>query len=83
MFPIGKATSLVKKGIYKMPTSIPVYIQTFKKGLLAKKIEAAYEILKSCTLCPRKCKVNRLNGETGVCKTGEKGDTSTPVDPDG
>ena len=55
-----------------MPTSIPVYIQTFKKGLLAKKIEAAYEILKSCTLCPRKCKVNRLTGETGVCKTGKK-----------
>ncbi len=55
-----------------MPNFVPAYIDTFKKGLLAKKIETAYEILKSCTLCPRKCKVDRLAGETGVCKTGEK-----------
>jgi putative pyruvate formate lyase activating enzyme len=50
----------------------PAYIETFKKGLLAEKIEAAREILKSCTLCPRQCKVDRTDGETGVCKTGEK-----------
>jgi putative pyruvate formate lyase activating enzyme len=55
-----------------MPTFRPAYIETFKKRLLAKKIETAYEILKSCTLCPRKCKVDRLAGETGVCKTGKK-----------
>ncbi|HAY37996.1 MAG TPA: radical SAM protein, partial [Desulfobacteraceae bacterium] len=55
-----------------MPTFIPAYIETFKKGLLAEKIETAYKILKSCTLCPRQCKVDRLAGETGVCKTGKK-----------
>jgi putative pyruvate formate lyase activating enzyme len=55
-----------------MPNFEPVYIETFKRGLLAEKIETAREILKSCTLCPRQCKVNRTAGETGVCKTGEK-----------
>jgi putative pyruvate formate lyase activating enzyme len=55
-----------------MPLFKPVYIETFKKGLLSEKIKKAYEILKSCTLCPRKCKVDRLSGETGICKTGEK-----------
>ena len=55
-----------------MPTFRPAYIETFKKGLLAPKIETAFEILKSCTLCPRKCRVDRLAGETGVCKTGDK-----------
>jgi putative pyruvate formate lyase activating enzyme len=60
-----------------MPTFRPVYIDTFNKGLLAKKIDTAYEILKSCTLCPRKCKVDRLTGETGVCKTGEKAQISS------
>ena len=25
--------------------------------------------LKSCTICPRNCKVNRLEGKTGYCKT--------------
>lgn len=55
-----------------MPFFEPAYIETYKKGLFAEKIEKAYEILKSCTLCPRRCKVDRLSGETGICKTGEK-----------
>ncbi len=55
----------------------PAYIETFKQGLLARKIEAAREILKSCTLCPRLCKVDRTGAETGVCKTGEKARVSS------
>lgn len=50
----------------------PVYIETSESGLLKQKINTARNILRSCTLCPRKCKINRLTGETGVCKTGEK-----------
>lgn len=48
----------------------PIYIETYRSGLLKEKIEAAKNILKSCTLCPRECKVDRLSGKTGVCKTG-------------
>ena len=48
----------------------PLYIKTYKSGLLEEKIEKAYKILKNCTLCPRECKVNRLEGEKGICKTG-------------
>jgi putative pyruvate formate lyase activating enzyme len=47
----------------------PAYIKTYEKGLLQKKIKAAYKLLGSCSLCPRKCCVDRLSGETGVCKT--------------
>ncbi len=32
-------------------------------------MKRAREVLKSCTLCPRKCSVDRLSGETGICKT--------------
>jgi len=53
-----------------MALNEPVYIESFKKGLLKKKAEAAWAILKSCVLCPRKCGVDRQSGETGVCKTG-------------
>ncbi|MFQ5685326.1 MAG: hypothetical protein ACE5GV_01570 [Candidatus Scalindua sp.] len=35
-------------------------------------IKAAYKIMESCELCPRKCKVNRLNNEKGFCGTGAK-----------
>ncbi len=47
----------------------PAYIQTFKNGALSKKIEAARQLLSPCCLCPRKCNVDRLGGETGVCHT--------------
>jgi len=50
----------------------PSYIKTFNKGLLKEKIKESLDIMNSCTLCPRKCKVDRLAGETGICKTGKK-----------
>ena len=55
-----------------MPSFEPAYIETFKKGLLKKKVTKAYKILSSCVLCPRKCKVDRLSGQTGICRTGKK-----------
>jgi Uncharacterized Fe-S protein PflX, homolog of pyruvate formate lyase activating proteins len=30
-----------------------------------------YKLLEKCELCPRKCGVNRLNGEKGYCKAGK------------
>lgn len=50
----------------------PAYIQTARTGRLAKKTAAARSILIRCVLCPRKCGVDRLADETGVCKTGER-----------
>lgn len=34
------------------------------------KANKALAMLAECTLCPRKCRVNRLNGEIGFCQTG-------------
>ena len=50
----------------------PVYIETYKKGFLKYKIKQAYKLLENCFLCPRKCGVNRLRNEKGICKTGKK-----------
>ncbi|MCK4695222.1 MAG: radical SAM protein, partial [Candidatus Cloacimonetes bacterium] len=50
----------------------PVYLETFKNGLLQEKIKQAYNLLENCSLCPRKCGVNRLEDEKGICKTGKK-----------
>jgi putative pyruvate formate lyase activating enzyme len=49
----------------------PAYIGTFEKGLLKEKVQKAYHKLESCVLCPRKCGVDRLSSETGICKTGK------------
>lgn len=48
----------------------PLYLETYRKGLLDEKIEKAYEMLKECRLCPRLCRVNRLEGKKGICNTG-------------
>lgn len=37
---------------------------------LKKRRGALYEVLKSCILCPRKCKIDRTIGQQGVCKAG-------------
>jgi putative pyruvate formate lyase activating enzyme len=35
------------------------------------RLDKAYGILEDCTLCPRRCKVNRLKGERGYCGVGK------------
>jgi putative pyruvate formate lyase activating enzyme len=37
-----------------------------------RKIQQAFDVLKECTLCPRNCKVNRIDGKKGFCKTLDK-----------
>jgi putative pyruvate formate lyase activating enzyme len=37
---------------------------------LKKSIPTLRELMRSCTLCPRECRVNRIEGETGFCGLG-------------
>lgn len=48
----------------------PKYTETIEKGLEGKKIEEARKTLKECTLCPRECGVDRVDGEKGHCGAG-------------
>lgn len=50
----------------------PSYLKLYEEGILEPRMEKALEILASCTLCPRECGVNRLEGETGFCNIGRK-----------
>ncbi|MDY6865492.1 MAG: radical SAM protein [Halobacteriota archaeon] len=34
------------------------------------RVSELYKILEECILCPRMCKINRLEGELGYCKSG-------------
>jgi putative pyruvate formate lyase activating enzyme len=47
------------------------YIKLIEQGKLEEKIRSARSKLQACTLCPRECRVDRLKGQTGVCKTGK------------
>jgi len=54
----------------KPQTFEPVYLQTYARDKLRPRVERALELLQACVACPRRCKVNRLEGKFGVCKTG-------------
>ncbi len=41
-----------------------------KVGILAARVPILREMMRECTLCPRECRVNRLEGETGFCGLG-------------
>lgn len=51
---------------------VPGYLKLHESGELEKRIESAYALLSECVLCPRKCKIDRLNDKRGICKTGLK-----------
>lgn len=46
------------------------YLALQQAGELGKRIKQLSTILADCTLCPRRCQVNRLAGEQGFCRTG-------------
>ena len=48
----------------------PSYIKLYETGELQKRIDALNMILEDCHLCPRNCRVNRIQGEKGVCRVG-------------
>ena len=50
----------------------PSYLNLYRSGELADRLEKAISIMENCVLCPRACGVNRLQGETGICRTGRK-----------
>ena len=50
----------------------PRYLSAYKDGSLKKKAEMLFSALSRCDICPRNCKVNRLENNQGFCKTGKK-----------
>ena len=51
-----------------LPT--PAYVGAWKNGTLQKRIQQGLSALKHCTLCPRRCNVDRTKEATGYCRTG-------------
>jgi len=48
----------------------PSYLEAYQNGKLDKVINNLLEMLKSCILCPRNCKVDRSKDKKGICRTG-------------
>ncbi|MFC1862834.1 radical SAM protein [Thermodesulfobacteriota bacterium] len=50
----------------------PSYLELHRRGVLKERVDEALALMKSCRLCPRECGVNRLEDETGFCRTGRR-----------
>ncbi len=48
----------------------PAYLWLYESGELQNRVERAVTMLASCQVCPRDCKVNRLENKTAACHTG-------------
>lgn len=46
------------------------YLKASRSGLLDRRIKESRRLLEKCNLCPRRCNVDRLAGEVGICRTG-------------
>ncbi len=44
----------------------PVYLKLHRRKILEQRIVSAQKLLRSCTLCPHKCGVNRAAGRLGA-----------------
>ena len=55
----------------KENTFTPAY-KLLSPDVLSEKIREAEGILKECTLCPRKCMIDRTSDERGFCRTGDR-----------
>ena len=50
--------------------NLPSYTSLFASGTLALRVEQATSLLSSCTVCPRRCGVDRTRDERGYCGGG-------------
>ncbi len=48
---------------------LPSYLKLFNSGELHHRAEQLLAILDNCELCPRKCRVNRTDGQIGHCRS--------------
>ncbi|MDI6703605.1 MAG: radical SAM protein [bacterium] len=53
-----------------MRKGYPGYVELYERRELKKRVDALYQRLASCDLCPRNCRVDRLKGEKGFCRSG-------------
>jgi putative pyruvate formate lyase activating enzyme len=51
---------------------VPAYLKLYEenRSVFSERIEEGLRVLKDCTVCPRDCRVDRIEDEHGKCRTG-------------
>lgn len=59
------------------PLPAPSYLALLASGELEERAAQAAPLLKDCTACPRRCRVDRTRDEKGFCRTGARAQVSS------
>lgn len=54
------------------PAPRPSYLALYETGELTGRVKRAYRLMERCVLCGHRCRVERLEGKTGVCRAGRR-----------
>lgn len=46
------------------------YLKLYKNKTLFKRKDKAFSLLEKCSICPRRCRINRIKGQKGFCRVG-------------
>lgn len=49
-------------------SAYPPYLALNKNGTLSARVKELFSLYENCRLCPRDCRVNRIEGQTGKCQ---------------
>lgn len=55
----------------------PAYLEAYRSGRLAEKVERVRAMLQRCRVCPRNCDLDRWNGQLGMCASGRYADVAS------
>lgn len=55
----------------------PAYMSLHRSGELKRRGKELWDIMESCTLCPRECHTNRLGGKRGFCQASSQLEVSS------
>ena len=58
----------MEETINMSPDFEPAYLELYRTGELKERAEELWAIMERCQLCPRRCRVNRLEGTRGFCR---------------
>ena len=68
-YPLGsRPPAPAEKSQHQIDTWIPAYMKLERQRKFKERVDQAYAIMENCELCPRKCGVNRREGEKGFCQ---------------
>jgi putative pyruvate formate lyase activating enzyme len=68
----GQGGSATGGGTEEQSGFEPAYLRLHRTGELKRRGQKLWDIMESCRLCPRQCRVNRLKGEEGFCRSSSQ-----------